>query len=141
MDAIPIEKLADLVGSRYALAVGTAKRARQLKEGAIPLVKCATKHPVTIALHEIAAGKVVVKAVGEAGDTPATDGRADSKADDTLGDGDLFDGELFVLDADDEPTPDDVADEVDEDEEDEEDDEDLEDEDIEDVEIDLGDLA
>lgn len=137
MDAIPIEKLADLVGSRYALAVGTAKRARQLKEGAIPLVKCATKHPVTIALHEIAAGKVVIKAIGEAGDKPITDGRADSKTDDTLDDADLFDGDIFALDAEDEVPPDVVDEEVD----DEENDDDLEDEDIEDVDIDLGDLG
>ncbi len=134
MDDIPIEKLADLVGSRYALAVGTAKRARQLKEGAIPLVKCATKHPVTIALHEIAAGKVVIKALGEAGDKPITDGRAEDKRDDTLGDADLFDGDMFALDAEDELPADDV-------DEDDDDIDDLEDEDIEDVDIDLGDLA
>ncbi len=49
------------------IAVATAKRARQLKDGAVPLVKCSTKHPVTVALHEIAAGKVVVKPLGEVG--------------------------------------------------------------------------
>lgn len=135
MDAIPIEKLADLVGSRYALAVAAAKRARQLKEGAIPLVKCATKHPVTIALHEIAAGKVIVKPLGEAGDKPVTDGRADHKRDDALGDGDIFDGDIFTLDVEDELPGED------EEENDEDDIEDIEDEDLEDVEIDLGDLA
>ncbi len=136
MDTIQVEKLSDLVGSRYALAVATAKRARQLKEGAIPLVKCTTKHPVTIALHEIAAGKVIVKPLGEAGDTPVTDGRADEKRSDPIGDGDIFDGDMFAIDVDDDLPPEDV-----EDEEDDDDSEDLEDEDIEDVEIDLGDLA
>jgi len=136
VDSIPIEKLSDLVGSRYALAVATAKRARQLKDGAIPLVKCDTKHPVTIALHEIAAGKVIVKALGEAGDTPITDGRADEKRNDPIGHGDIFDGDMFTLDVEDELPPEDV-----DEEEDDEDVEDLEDEDIEDVEIDLSDLA
>jgi len=64
------------VGSRYSLVVAAAKRARQLKEGAVPLIKCHSQHPLTIALHEIAAGKVVIKPPGEPGDEPAIEVRA-----------------------------------------------------------------
>lgn len=71
MDYLPIEELMDRVGSRYSLVVAAAKRARQLKEGAVPLVKCGSDHPLTVALHEIAAGKVIIKPPGEPGDEPA----------------------------------------------------------------------
>ncbi len=71
MDYLAIEELMDRVGSRYSLVVGAAKRARQLKEGAVPLIKCDSQHPLTIALYEIAAGKVIIKEPGEPGDEPA----------------------------------------------------------------------
>lgn len=71
MDALPLEEIVDRVGSRYSVVVAAAKRARQLKEGAVPLVRCGSNNPLTIALHEIAAGKVVVKPPGEPGDEPA----------------------------------------------------------------------
>ena len=125
MDAIPIEKLSDMVGSRYSLAVAAAKRARQLKEGAVPLVKCGSNHPLTIALHEIAAGKVVVKPLGEPGDDFLTDGRREETVQDTLADTDLFDGEFFGIDSDDEPDAEDVDLEDDDIPEDEEEVEDL----------------
>jgi len=35
-----------------------AKRARQLKEGALPMVEVDSANPVTVALEEIAAGKI-----------------------------------------------------------------------------------
>lgn len=119
MEQIPIEKLADRVGSRFSLTVAAAKRARQIKEGAIPLVKCGSNHPLTIALHEMAAGKVVVKELGEAGDEFITDGRSEDAPEDALGETDLFDGDLFGLDDDDE-VPDEVDEATEEDEEDEE---------------------
>lgn len=71
MNDLPIEELMDRVGSRFSLVVAAAKRARQLKDGAVPLVSCDSENPLTIALHEIAAGKVVVKPPGEPGDEPA----------------------------------------------------------------------
>lgn len=44
--------------SRYVLVLLAAKRAKQLKEGATPLVKTNSTHPLTIALEEIAQGKI-----------------------------------------------------------------------------------
>ena len=70
MESFSVEELADRVGGRYTLVVAAAKRARQLKDGAVPLVKVASNNPLTIALAEIRAGKVIVKAPGEPGDEP-----------------------------------------------------------------------
>lgn len=44
--------------SRYTVIVAAAKRARQLIEGAKPLVEPTSVKPVTIALEEISEGKV-----------------------------------------------------------------------------------
>ncbi|MBS1706073.1 MAG: DNA-directed RNA polymerase subunit omega [Armatimonadetes bacterium] len=53
---------ADVLGNfpegRYVLSNLAAKRARQLREGAPPLVRTDSNHPLTIALAEIAAGKI-----------------------------------------------------------------------------------
>jgi len=54
----PLEALLDRVESKYALVIVAAKRARQLKEGALPLVDVDSGNPVTVALEEIAAGKI-----------------------------------------------------------------------------------
>ena len=43
---------------KYVLSNLAAKRARQLREGAPPLVQIESNHPLTIALAEIAAGKI-----------------------------------------------------------------------------------
>lgn len=53
-----IDELDAKVGSKYALVIAVAKRARQLREGATPLVESKSKNPITIALEEIAAGKI-----------------------------------------------------------------------------------
>lgn len=45
--------------SRYTLVAMAAKRARQLLDGAPPLVAVDSNKPVTIALHEIAQGRLV----------------------------------------------------------------------------------
>ena len=48
--------VADLVkktGSRYALVIATAKRAREIASGETPLTECSSSKPVTIALNEI----------------------------------------------------------------------------------------
>ncbi|MDR7427293.1 MAG: DNA-directed RNA polymerase subunit omega [Armatimonadota bacterium] len=54
----PLEALLDRVESKYALVIVAAKRARQLKEGALPLVDVDSSNPVSVALEEIAAGKI-----------------------------------------------------------------------------------
>ncbi|MBI1757458.1 MAG: DNA-directed RNA polymerase subunit omega [Fimbriimonas ginsengisoli] len=43
---------------RFVLSILAAKRAKQLREGALPLVQVESSHPLTIALSEIAAGKI-----------------------------------------------------------------------------------
>ncbi len=43
---------------RFILANLAAKRAKQIKEGAPPLVRINSSHPLSIALAEIAAGKI-----------------------------------------------------------------------------------
>lgn len=48
------------INSRYALVMAAAKRARQLQEGAEKLVECEGDNPITIALKEIAVGKIKV---------------------------------------------------------------------------------
>lgn len=48
------------VGGRYALVIAVAKRAKQLNEGARPLVEGHSENAVALALQEIAEGKVVV---------------------------------------------------------------------------------
>lgn len=43
---------------KFVLSNLAAKRAKQIQEGAVPLVHIDSKHPLSIALAEIAAGKV-----------------------------------------------------------------------------------
>lgn len=52
---------------KFVLANLAAKRAKQLREGAMPLVQVDSPHPLTIALAEIAAGKIkpIMSAVEE----------------------------------------------------------------------------
>lgn len=53
-----IAELVEKVGSRYGLVIVTAKRARELSEGKEPLVPTGKNKDVTVAVNEIAAGKV-----------------------------------------------------------------------------------
>lgn len=53
-----VTDLLKLVEDRYALVIITSKRARQLLEGASPLVDNQEYSNVTLAAQEIAAGKV-----------------------------------------------------------------------------------
>lgn len=50
--------LNDFEHGKFVLSNLAAKRAKQLKEGAPPLVRVESSHPLTIALAEIAAGKI-----------------------------------------------------------------------------------
>ncbi len=54
----PLESLLERVSNKYALVIVAAKRARQIKEGALSVVDLDTRNPVTAALEEIAAGKI-----------------------------------------------------------------------------------
>ncbi len=54
----PLESLLEKVDNKYALVITVSKRARQLKEGHLPMVDIGSNNPVTVALEEIAAGKV-----------------------------------------------------------------------------------
>jgi DNA-directed RNA polymerase subunit omega len=55
--------------SRYSLVVLASKRARQLKDGAPPLVEPTSPNLLTTALQEIAAGKIgIIEAVEEPDD-------------------------------------------------------------------------
>ena len=46
--------------------VAAAQRAKQIKDGSPPLVETSARNPLTIALSEIAQGKVIVQRVQEA---------------------------------------------------------------------------
>lgn len=58
----PTLPLADILNNyehgKFVLSNLAAKRAKQLREGAPPLVRAESNHPLTIALAEIAAGKI-----------------------------------------------------------------------------------
>lgn len=66
MNQPPMDVLREQVESRYTLVVLAAKRARQILEGAKPLVEADSEKPVTIALHEIAAHKLEWERTGTA---------------------------------------------------------------------------
>jgi len=73
------------VGSRYSLVVLAAKRAKQIKEGAPILIDTESTNPLTIALEEIAAGKVTVSEASIAPvPAPETAAQANSPTHDPL---------------------------------------------------------
>lgn len=61
MSYIPLEKLLASHGSLYKLVMAAAKRVTELSQGRQPLIKTSAKKITTIALEEIAAGKVCFK--------------------------------------------------------------------------------
>jgi DNA-directed RNA polymerase subunit omega len=54
------DTIEDKIASRYSLVVLAAKRAKQIKEGSPALIETASTNPLTVALEEIAAGKVTI---------------------------------------------------------------------------------
>lgn len=48
------------VNNRYELVIATSKRARQIATGSKPLTDVEEKSPVTLAVNEIAEGKVKI---------------------------------------------------------------------------------
>lgn len=53
-----INELTKIGDSRYTLVMLTAKRSRQLVEGAEPLIETSSQKPVSIAIEEMLAGKI-----------------------------------------------------------------------------------
>ena len=56
----PITELVEKTGSRYTLVIATAKRARQLAQGAEPLVSVDSNKEVTQAVNEIYNDKLIL---------------------------------------------------------------------------------
>lgn len=54
------DKIEERVDSKYSLVIAVAQRAKQLKEGARKLIETRSTNPITIALEEIAAGRIRV---------------------------------------------------------------------------------
>lgn len=55
-----VTELLKKIDNRYALVVATSKRARQIAAGEEPMTSVHEESPVTLAVNEIAEGKVVV---------------------------------------------------------------------------------
>lgn len=53
-----LDELVKQFDSKYTLVVAAAKRARKLREGKVPLVRSRSRKEVSIALEEIAEGKI-----------------------------------------------------------------------------------
>lgn len=115
VEVFSIEELSDRVGGRFPLVVAAARRACQLKENAVPLVRINSSNPLTIALAEIAAGKVVVKEPGEPGDEPEVREGA-PKPGPQMTEDSLLGDDLLGIDADDRIGEDEIDEDEDEDE-------------------------
>jgi DNA-directed RNA polymerase subunit omega len=56
---IPIDKLLEKTGDRYTLTTVVAKRAKQISEGATPLVELDKPHkPIFVAIQEVVEDKI-----------------------------------------------------------------------------------
>ncbi len=74
----PITELVKKTGSRYALVIETAKRTRQLVEGAQKLSAVDTSKDVTVAVNEIYENKI--EAVAKVKNTEPAPAAADDEA-------------------------------------------------------------
>jgi DNA-directed RNA polymerase subunit omega len=61
MNPFAIDESIRKFGSRFDLVIAAAKRAGQLRDGAPPLIETTSRNSLTIALEEIAAGKVLLQ--------------------------------------------------------------------------------
>ncbi|RJP74220.1 MAG: DNA-directed RNA polymerase subunit omega [Candidatus Abyssobacteria bacterium SURF_17] len=61
MFKVSTEKLLKNAGGQYQLLVMAFQRTHQLNNGMLPTVKAGSKKNATIALHEIAEGKIRIK--------------------------------------------------------------------------------
>lgn len=64
------EKLLDKAENKFVLSIAAAKRARQLKDGAVPLVEAAGRPDLIVALDEIMQGKVEIDQLVKKDTTP-----------------------------------------------------------------------
>lgn len=55
-----VNELLEKADNRYELVIATARRARQIAEGAEPKTSVKEESPVTLAANEIAEGKVEI---------------------------------------------------------------------------------
>lgn len=55
-----VAELLNKVENRYRLSIATAKRARQISQGSVPMTKTDEKSPVTIAAQEIGQGALKI---------------------------------------------------------------------------------
>jgi len=69
----PITELVKKTGSRYALVIETAKRTRQLVNGAPKLSDVETSKDVTVAVNEIYEGKIETVELKETANAEAID--------------------------------------------------------------------
>ncbi len=53
-----LDELVKQFDCKYTLVIAAAKRARMLRDGDVPLVRSRSRKEVSIALDEIAAGKI-----------------------------------------------------------------------------------
>jgi len=60
------DRLEKKVGNKYTLVILAAKRARQLKEGSMPLAESSSPNPLSIAMDEVAVDKITALAPPEA---------------------------------------------------------------------------
>jgi DNA-directed RNA polymerase subunit omega len=111
-------------GSKYALVTLAAKRAKQIKSGAPPLIDTDSRNPLTIALEEIAAGRITC----EVPDVDAVPGISmEAEVAELLAIPEDYDDEAAVLTADTAPVHEEEAEasydeeEIEEEEEEEED--------------------
>lgn len=51
---------APVINSRYSIVLATAKRARQIIDGNIPLIRTSCPKPLSIAIEELYQGKVKI---------------------------------------------------------------------------------
>lgn len=56
-----IDQLLQQVNSKYTLVIAAAKRGRQLRNGARPVIECGSRKEVTVALHEINEGEIEIE--------------------------------------------------------------------------------
>lgn len=56
----PTDEPEGTITSRYAMVIAVAKRAKQLREGAPRQVESKSRNPITVAIQEIAAGKLKI---------------------------------------------------------------------------------
>lgn len=59
----PLDVLLKTVDCKYTLVVLASKRAREIMGGQSPLIESKSKKPVTVALEEIAQGKIVYQRI------------------------------------------------------------------------------